>query len=224
MSRNANLVAATLGAFVPSFHGGWGELFDAELYFIQRPCSRVNCRMPYQIPCTCGKKYPVTGADAGVSFPCACGATVEVPALHVLRNQAARRSDSPLKYIRGLLLTGQLPGSKTCSCREPSGGVLHLNIVCEREPGAGGVSQAEVVGCLLAPMLGWLTALSLILCLRSRRQQYGDDVSVIVPVPICAECRERMTSEDAMRKALRQIPAYSELLDYYLQACIARRG
>lgn len=80
------------------------------------------------------------------------------------------------------------------------------------------------MGCLLVPFLGWLLALKIVLGLRARRQQYGDDVSVIVPVPICEACRDQLTDPDAMKNALRQIPAYADLLDYYPSACITRRG
>ena len=179
--------------------------------------------MAYQVTCECGKPHPVGAGDAGSSLKCGCGRTVEVPALHELRSGAGE-SLSPLDHLRGLLLTGQLPGTRECArCRRQTNGRMHVAIVCERVPGDGGTSQAEVLGCLLVPLLGWFMALMIFVGLRSRRRQFGDEVSVLVPLPLCDECRGDVT-DATLPMALRQIPAYADLLDHYPNAQATRRG
>jgi hypothetical protein len=172
--------------------------------------------MAYHLRCSCGIVHQVSGADAGVSFPCSCGMTVVVPTLNELRASDARRVLSPLERVRRLLITGQLPGLITCSCIQASSLVLHVEIVCYREPIHGGTSTGENMANLL---FGWLIALAI----RRRREKYGDEVSVVVPIPVCNDCRERLNGDD-LEDAVRRIPAYAEILDFYPHAEIRRRG
>jgi hypothetical protein len=54
------------------------------------------------------------------------------------------------------------------------------------------------------------------------RESYGDPVSVIVPLPVCDECRQHLGESTVMLDALRRIPEYESLLDYYPDAKITR--
>jgi hypothetical protein len=124
-----------------------------------------------------------------------------------------------------MLRNGQLPGTRDCACcRRPTDGLSRVTVECERVAAVGGPSQAEVVGCLLTPLIGWFLALLIFLGLRSRRQQYGDDVSVTLPLPVCEACRPGLDDPTAARHAIRRVPAYAELLDHYPEARVTRLG
>jgi hypothetical protein len=101
---------------------------------------------------------------------------------------------------------------------------MRVAVACERVKTGGGPSQAEVVGCLLGPLLvGWLVALLFVLGLRGRRAA-GEDVTIILPLPVCEACRPGLEEPSALSQALRQIPDYAALLDHYPKARVAPRG
>ncbi len=48
----------------------------------------------YPVICDCGKVHEVTGGQAGSSFPCGCGKTVEVPTLGTLKRSVGQSAVS----------------------------------------------------------------------------------------------------------------------------------
>ena len=95
--------------------------------------------MSYEVRCECGKAYPVGAADAVVSFSCACGKTVDVPPLHMLRTRDGEAAVPILVRVRGLIANGQLPGPRVCVlCRLPTQGMARVGLECEPTPGEGG--------------------------------------------------------------------------------------
>lgn len=125
-----------------------------------------------------------------------------------------------------MLIAGKLPGTRECvvCCRETNK-LVHAAVACgEKSAGAGGPSQAEMVGCLLTPFIGWFVALLLVLGLRSARQRSTDDVSVVVPLPACEQCQPALEDPAALAEAMKRIPEYAALLDRYPNARVTRRG
>ncbi len=181
--------------------------------------------MKFEVRCECGKSFAISPTDAGAVFDCSCGKPVKIPPLHLLRTNTGESTKSPLTEIRALLPTGLLPGIRTCAVcgagdsRHSRVPHLRVKIVCERVPNTGSPSKAEVVGCLFAPLLiGQLAALLLVLGLRSNRVNVGDEEAVIVPLPVCSNCRPQCDQEEIVRKALLKIPDYANLLEHYPKA------
>src|SRR5438128_2209704 len=115
--------------------------------------------MSYQVSCACGKTHTLTAADAGMTFRCQCGKTFDVPPLHQLRTASGEAAVSPLVHLRTMLRNGQLPGTQECvGCQRQTNNAIRVEIECERVP-VRERSHAEVVGCLLAPCIGWFVAL-----------------------------------------------------------------
>ena len=178
--------------------------------------------MKYEVHCECGKPYVVTTADAGVSFPCKCGRTVEVPPLHQLRNAAGQQVLAPILRIKALLLEHRLPGTRACVfCNRDTESLIRVQIVCERPvQDAGGVTQGDVVvgGCLsvgLGVLLHFFRGTAL-------PKERGQDVEATVPLPVCVECLAYLGHRATSREALSHIPEYAALLEQYPEARITR--
>ena len=55
----------------------------------------------YLLPCSCGKKLPVSAAQAGAGVTCACGQKLRVPTLRGLRELEPARAESPVRTAPG---------------------------------------------------------------------------------------------------------------------------
>jgi hypothetical protein len=178
----------------------------------------------YEARCGCGKAHAVTAADAGASLRCACGGTVEVPPLHQLRAAAGQQVLSPVVRVQTLLLEGRLPGTRSCAvCHRDTSGLVHARVQCQwAVVSAGGPSRAEVAGgCLLSFGLGLFLHM---LRRNAPSKEHGQDVVVVVPLPVCETCRPGLDGPAALRQALHHVPEYAELLDQYPNARVTRAG
>jgi hypothetical protein len=84
------------------------------------------------IDCSCGKKLPVTMAQAGSNITCECGGEVRVPSLSQLRelSGSAPYESSVADTIQGMIERGELPEGEVCALSgEPTQDVLHIWIV-----------------------------------------------------------------------------------------------
>lgn len=186
--------------------------------------------MSYHVTCGCGRSVPVAAADAGADVPCGCGRVVEVPPLHLLRTSTGEAGVSPVVSIRALLLAGRLPGTRRCAvCDRETDGLAHAAAQCEWAVLAGGrPTKAEIAGgCLLSSLSCGLGALLFAYLLgRGAREakQYGEDVTLTVPVRACDDCRPGLADPAALRAALRETPEYAALLDRYPNARIRFLG
>ena len=179
--------------------------------------------MKYEVRCECGKVHAVSGADAGASLACACGRTVEVPALHEMRIAAGQNVLSPILRLQSLLLEGKLPGTRRCGCcNQETEERVFVELDCDRATvKSGGPSRTDVAaGCLLSFGLG-------IILNAFRRnappKEFGQDVRAIVPRPVCKSCRPALANSNTLRRSLRTIPEYASLLDQYPNARFALR-
>jgi hypothetical protein len=184
---------------------------------------RDDPNMEYKVRCECGKAYRVTDAEAGVQFACVCGLNVDVPPLHKLRAMSEENDESPLNQIRNMVRVGLLPGTSKCACcRDETSRVMSVTIECERENAALGPSKAEMLGCLLVPCFGWFLGLLIWIGMIKIRVSFGDPVTIILPLPVCDECRRGMSDVSDVLDALSRIPEYESLLDYYPSARVTR--
>lgn len=181
--------------------------------------------MGYQVRCECGKSRTVSAADAGASFPCACGRTVEVPPLHQLRTAAGESPLPLLAQVRLLIQNGQLPGTTHCArCSQPTKGMMRFGLGCEPTPGpVRGASNPEA-GCLLFVLFGPLYGPLFKHFVSRSVQAESPDVSLVAPLPVCEACRPALDDPGELRKALRTVPEYAALLDQYPGTRITRFG
>jgi hypothetical protein len=172
--------------------------------------------MSYEVRCECGKAHAVGAADAGASLRCTCGRTVDIPPLHQLRTAGGVSSIPIVAQVRAAIMNGLLPGTTLCaSCGANAGSRCSIKIVCERVRVNEGLSQAEKVGCLIAPWVG-LWVLLFGAAARRHRAKVGDEVALLLPLPICNACRPKLS--DSTERAIRAIPDYAALLDQYPKA------
>lgn len=177
--------------------------------------------MSYEVRCGCGKAYKVGTADAGVSFPCACGKTVDVPALHVLRASAGGQSVSPVLQIQAMLLKGELPEGHTCAnCGCRTDHQIRASVVCERVTVENQTSGRDaLVGCFLLGLLGVVLAKSG--AFGGTPVERGREVSFVLPVRVCEACAAD-PSPNALRRDLGATPVYAALLRKYPDATVVR--
>lgn len=178
--------------------------------------------MKYEVRCECEKVRAVSAADAGVSLPCPCGRTVDVPPLHILRASAGEQAISPALQIQGMLLRNELPGTRACACcHRDTDHVLRVSVVCERVSTRtrSRANPHAVLGCLVFGLFGWIA-------LRSAEEtiERGREVSFTLPVRLCEVCNHETPTPSALRAALCATPVYAALLDQYPNAAVARVG
>ncbi|HYH64005.1 MAG TPA: hypothetical protein VD866_04835 [Urbifossiella sp.] len=178
--------------------------------------------MEYRVTCGCGAAVPVRAGDAGSVRRCACGRDVEVPSLHELRESAGQEALPPFLRVQTKLAAGLLPGIRGCAeCGREPAATARVHVECERARVEDRLNnRAALAGCLLVGCFGWLIALPTLVMLRFRgpTRQFGNDVVVVVPVPVCDACRPVLTDPAALGRALRTVPDYADLLDRYPEA------
>lgn len=184
--------------------------------------------MSYFVPCVCGRTIEVTATQAGADVPCSCGRAVRTPLLSQLRQLAGHKAyeTSSIDTINRMIRDGELPFGDTCAIS----GLLtsdscNLYVQCESMwiKGPGFFHHLFVAFTMLAfpfwiiwVLLGWAL-------LDERREEVGRDRSVCTPLRICQEHHRRLRrtrSQSKLRKLLRTVPIYAQLLDEYPQAKI----
>jgi hypothetical protein len=181
--------------------------------------------MKYEARCECGKAYPVSTADAGVSFPCACGREVEVPALHAMRAEKGVPGGSPLWGIQAGFMSGALPGPAVCACcRCETTRQVTVAINCERGASGAPALAAQVAsGCF---MLALMIMSGILIFSRGMLEgsSRGSGLRVTVPVFVCESCNGTVTTVPSIRAALGVTPEYAALLYRYPDATVARNA
>jgi len=177
--------------------------------------------MIYKVRCGCTQMHFVTAGDAGSSLRCACGRTVEVLPLHLLRTAGGESAIPLLVQVRSLILNGQLPGTRHCArCHQPTNGMMRVGIACEPTPGESESHSEPAVGCLLGLIFGSVSSGAVTGAISHIAQEESPDVSLVVPLPVCDSCRSGLVDQAALRQALRHVPEYAALLDQYPNARI----
>jgi hypothetical protein len=174
--------------------------------------------MDFDIRCECGQYIVVSEGAAGARLKCACGRTVDIPALDKLRTEAGLPPSTTEARIAYLLSAGHLPGTKSCACcRADADRTIEIVTECERAwiHQSGGRTWVSLLGfiltALISPIAVWLR--------EERSQQiYGQDKIYHLPLPVCTKCTPKVRGTKAIKQYLRQIPEYRWLLDKFPDA------
>lgn len=184
--------------------------------------------MSYFVPCDCGKTIEVTGTQAGANVTCPCGRTVRVPLLSQLRQLAGQEAyeTGTIDTINRMIRDGELPFGDTCAISGlPTSDSCNLYVRCESmwTKGPGFFRHLFIIiTCVALPctivwaLLGWAL-------LEERHEEVGRDRSVCVPLRVRQEHQRRLRrtrNQAKLRKMLRTVPIYAQLLDEYPQAKI----
>jgi hypothetical protein len=170
--------------------------------------------MDYSLNCACGRHLKVRAAAAGTEILCDCGAPIRVPRLSELREMTGRGAyeTGTIDTIHRMLAEGSLPWGDLCTIsRKPTRDVMDLSVHCERV-------QAETDGLRALQVLVFLFGiLAILLGQRSSRDPRGRETTVWTPLRIAREHQRKVAraSQKTLRRLLRTVPVYADLLDQY---------
>ena len=179
--------------------------------------------MQYTVICSCGNETLVTAAAAGGTITCPkCGGEISVPRLSQLREMAGKGAyeTGTADTIRRQIEIGELPPGTLCVISgRPTTAIADIQVQCERTWIRGPTSKRfalVIVGILLLPF--WVIwALVTWALLDEEHQELGRDTFVKTPLRIHEECLPQLkrASQRKLRKLLRTVPLYAELLKEY---------
>lgn len=175
--------------------------------------------MQYSFECACGRRHFVTPQQAGALLVCDCGQSVTVPKLSRLRVEAGE-SRVPLDIIGRInaqIRSGELPAGKVCPLSgRPADAIVEIHVQCEEIRVRGGrISEAAHI--VVLALFGWLGLLMAALS-GGERVEHGRDTSVVVPLRVSSSVVEqlrRQRSQRKLKRLLRSVPIYDELLRNY---------
>ena len=180
--------------------------------------------MAFHVECRCGERIEVTAGMAGTEVRCSCGVLNRVPGLSKLRQAAGQGAyiTNAVEMINKMLAQGELPPGPDCMiCHSPTRATFTCEVVCEkawvmrRGPGE---SNAFLTGLALAFAPFWLALTLLAKRDRNEPDVRGRDVTVRVPLRLCGACRRSLGGlrrPRAIKRLLRQVPIYAQLLEEY---------
>jgi hypothetical protein len=179
--------------------------------------------MDYFVQCECGKRLPVTASMAGGTVRCECDRSVAVPLLSKLRQAAGQRpfESGTIDTIRRMIAEGSLPPSRQCALTgRPTDDVAQVQVECERVWKRGPKTKAGWTFFALAFLIGifWFVWLWLWWDLLNRKpEELGRDTVVWIPLRVCADQQHRLRrmGQWRLRRLLRQVPIYAQLLNEY---------
>lgn len=181
--------------------------------------------MAYSISCDCGNIREVTATQAGTNVSCACGRSVSVPTLSKLRQLAGQGAyeAGTIDTIVRMVRDGELPSGDTCAISGlPTSDSYELYVQCEsrwiKGPGTGQYLFALLMIVFLPFWIIWFVGNTLF---DKEHRELGRDRGVYTPLRIREEHHQqlrRMRSQAKLRKLLRAVPIYEQLLDEFPQA------
>ena len=180
--------------------------------------------MSYSLPCECGAVISVTAQQAGSSAACRCGREVPVPSLSQLRKIAGQGAyeSGILDTVNRMVREGELPQGETCVISGfPTDDFYNLYIQCEfvnkkRLLGWGNVIRLLLL--MIWPLLFWVAG-----GFDEEAVEHGHDRGVYAPLRVRKEDHNRLKrirSQAKLRRLLRTVPIYAELLKEYPRAVI----
>jgi hypothetical protein len=177
--------------------------------------------MDFLVPCECGAPTRVSEGSAGAKIPCACGRTITVPPLHVLRAEIGLSpypGVSPEMAVERLLAAGRLPADHFCvGCGRETDQVAQVRAECERAVvRGGGFSWATL-------LLSWLF-LPVIIFQGDEPQEYGQDKVYWLPLVLCEGCQRAAQDRGTLWDYFQRVPLYRELLMKFPSASVEFAG
>jgi hypothetical protein len=185
--------------------------------------AEVGGSMSYSVLCPCGIAIKVTATQAGAEISCVCGQSTTVPLLSQLRQTTGHEAyeTGTIDTINRMIRDDQLPSGDTCAiCCAPTRDFYDLYVQCEskwiRGPGIGRYLFAAF-SILVLPfwILWYLLAHAL---LDEERVESGRERGVSVPLRVCNSHHSqlrRTRSQRRLRKLLRPVPIYMQLLEEF---------
>jgi hypothetical protein len=172
--------------------------------------------MEYRLPCACGSHVLVTEHAAGTTVNCSCGQAIDVPSWRELNARAGRRAPAlnPEVVLNTLLSAGKMPFEDICTrCGTETNERVQVMAEFERAVvRGGGISwPALILSALFLPVL---------IFTRRRTEVYGRDKVYWLPLPVCKQCQEHVQDEADLRRAVRKVEVYDDLLEKFPQARI----
>jgi len=185
--------------------------------------------MSYSIDCSCGKNIEVSSSQAGSEIVCSCGKPLTVPRLSELRKSVGLGAYETgiVDTINRMITQGELPGENICAYSGmPTTDVLIVIIQYEQRFRKTEDSEVTAVTILLGffiPFWWFFKLFSMIGAGRIRTDDLGRDSEVKVPLRVCKEFHKKLArgwSRNAVRKMLKAVPIYNQLLDEYPKSVI----
>ena len=187
---------------------GQKSWFDSPASGRPRPAPAAQ----FSLDCQCGRAIAVAGSQAGSTVVCDCGATVQVPSLGKLRESSGigRYESGITDRIQRMVQTGELPGGHTCVVSQnPTDDVIELEIFMPRFFKPEDDHEKTTV-----MMFGiW----SLVYLALVRPRQFAEEGGTTVHVPLRVARRShkkvRRMSQRRLKRLLRTVPVYAQLLE-----------
>jgi hypothetical protein len=175
--------------------------------------------MAISLACSCGQAVKVELSQAGGETTCQCGQTIRIPSLSKLRELSGKGAYEAgiIDTINRMVASGELPGGDRCAVSgEPTDDDVELYVEAERVSQIGtSVAQAALVAFLCSPVLAIAMTLKPI-------RDVGRSTVVLTPLRVCAKHQPRVqrASQRALKRWLRTVPVYAQLLKEYPRARI----
>jgi hypothetical protein len=144
--------------------------------------------MDFTLTCDCGKQQTVNEGTSGSKLNCACGCTIKIPSLHILREQAGLTGVKvhPAAVVAEAITQGRLPPPKCVNCDNPHGRIVRITTECERSWKRTRSSRG--IGQVILVLFSW--GLYLISTFGEDKdvEIQGRDLIVETPVSLCTSC------------------------------------
>jgi hypothetical protein len=175
--------------------------------------------MAILLTCSCGQSVPVEMAQAGGETACGCGQAIKIPSLSKLRELTGKGAYEAgvIDTINRMVASGELPSGDRCAVSgETTDDEIDLFVEAEQ------VSQirysaaaAAFVAILCSPLIGLLMILK-------QPRDVGRDTLVLTPLRVAAKYHRRVSrsSQRKLKRWLRTVPVYAQLLQEYPRARI----
>jgi hypothetical protein len=142
--------------------------------------------------------------------------------LDELRQQAVVpvQPASPELVIEALLMAQRLPQERCCVlCQQVTDGTVICQTECSKAYVSDGGPRFSVK-FLAYLAFGWSATLP-IWGKQRREKECGTDRIYSLPLRVCDACREQLATANAVKAAMRRVPAYADLLEKYPRANIS---
>jgi len=177
----------------------------------------------YPVPCDCGTVREVLAGDAGSSFACDCGKTVDVPSLVKLKASVGQSTVSADFELDQMIGSNALPVEDTCGvCGLRTMNKAFVEVMCDREEEKKGIEKQAALGGFFGWAIGWFLAY-----LRKRGQPgkaIGQNLRCHLPIRVCEGCAAGRWTVKLTRTVLDRTPLYARLLDKYPDAEVGTPG
>jgi hypothetical protein len=179
--------------------------------------------MSFFLTCSCGQQVAVQASQAGAAVTCGCGNQLQVPRLSKLREMAGKGAyeAGTIDTILRMLRTGELPAGERCAVSgDLTRDCVDLYVQAERlywprDASRGRWLVLVALALVTSPVVAFLAG-------RRDRNRLPQGRETIVPTPLRVSAmhqgRLRWASQRRLKRWLRSVPIYAQLLAEYPRA------